>query len=149
LTLNKGKSDDFQINNLISKYTTNIQNTFFNNDYVYVASTGIPNYKIGPFLKSALIPGNQRKLNRFPLKPNTTSVRYNIKSGPIATFVNGISAWSYKSPSYITYGGVTGVDILSAGDQYDAANPPILTFRGGGGSGASATVSVNRFYIGI
>jgi hypothetical protein len=141
--LNKGKSDDFQINNLISKYTSNIQNTFFNDKYAYVASTGIPNYKIGPFLESALIPGNQRKLNRFPLKPNTTSVRFPITTGPIATFVNGVSAWSYKSPSYVTYGGVTGVDILIAGENYDAANPPILSFIGGGGSGAKATVSVN------
>ena len=141
--LNKGQSDDFQINNLVSKYTTNVQNTFFNNQYSYVASTGIPNYKIGPFLKSALIPGNQRKLNRFPLVPNTTSVRYDIRSGPIATFVNGISAWSYKSPSYVTYGGVISVDIINPGQNYDAANPPILSFIGGGGTGANAKVTVN------
>ncbi len=141
--LNKGKSDDFQINNLISKYTSNIQNTFFNREYAYVASTGIPNYKIGPFLESALIPGNQRKLYRLPLKPNTTSVRNSIEPGPIGTWINGVTAWSYKSNLSVIYGGITDIDIISPGENYDAANPPILTIRGGGGSGAEAEVTVN------
>ena len=141
--LNKGKSNEFAINNAISKFTTNIQNVFFNNKYAYVASTGIPNYKIGPFLESALIPGNQRKLNRFPLLPNTTSVRKNISSGPIATWINGVSGWSFKSNSYVTYGGVTSVQIISSGFGYDAANPPILSFIGGQGSGAEASVTIN------
>ena len=141
--LNKGKSDENAINGIISKFTTNIQNTFFNNQYTYVASTGIPNYKIGPFVNSALIPGNQRKLNRFPLVPNTTSVRKQISSGPIATWINGVSAWSFKSNEYVTYGGVTSVNILNAGIGYDAANPPILSFVGGGGTGAEATVTIN------
>lgn len=141
--LNKGKSDDNQINNLISKYTSNIQNTFFNNQYVYAAATGIPNYKIGPFLESALIPGNQRKLYRFPLNPNTTSVRYNIKPGPIATWINGVTAWSYKSQDSVIYGGITDVTIINPGEGYDAASPPTLTFVGGGGTGAAAEVTVN------
>ena len=41
--LNKGKSDTTAINNIIAPYTTNVQNSFFNDNYVYVASTGIPN----------------------------------------------------------------------------------------------------------
>ena len=53
--LNKGKSDDTPVLNSIGPYTTNIQNSFFNDNYVYVASTGIPNYKIGPFPGSALL----------------------------------------------------------------------------------------------
>jgi hypothetical protein len=47
--LNKGKSDNTAVLNAIGPYTTNVQNTFFNTNEVYVASTGIPNYKIGPF----------------------------------------------------------------------------------------------------
>ena len=52
--LNKGKSDNSAVLNSIGPYTTNVQNSFFNDNYVYVASTGIPNYKIGPFPGSAL-----------------------------------------------------------------------------------------------
>ena len=51
--LNKGKSENTAIANSIGPYTTNIQNSFFNDNYVYVASTGIPNYNIGPFPGSA------------------------------------------------------------------------------------------------
>lgn len=143
IDLNKGKSDEYAINNSITKFTTNIQNTFFNTNYAYVASTGIPNYKIGPFIGSALIPGNQRKLNRFPINSTTTSVRKEILAGPIATWINGVSAWSYKDVSYITYGGVTSVEISNGGINYDASSPPVMTFSGGGGTGAAAEVVVN------
>ena len=141
--LNKGKSDDAPVLNSIGPYTTNIQNSFFNDNYVYVASTGIPNYKIGPFPGSALLPGNQRKLNRFPLASTTISTKNDIVSGPIGTWVNGVSVWSYKSTIKKTFGAVTAIDISNAGSGYDAASPPNITISGGGGSGATSTVTVN------
>ena len=75
IDLNKGKSVDSAVSNAIGPYTTNIQNTFFNDNYVYVASTGIPNYNIGPFPGSAFLPGNQRKLNRFPTNVTISPLR--------------------------------------------------------------------------
>ena len=141
--LNKGKSTNSAISNAIGPYTTNVQNTFFNTSYVYVASTGIPNYDIGPFPGSALLPGNQRKLNRFGLAPTTISTKTSIVPGPIGTWVNGVSIWSYKSKTTKTFGAVTSVDISNAGADYDAASPPSMTIRGGGGSGAEATVVVD------
>ena len=95
--LNKGKSDSTAVLNAIGPYTTNVQNSFFNTQYAYLASTGIPNYKIGPFPGSALLPGNQRKLNRFPIVSQTISTKNEVSSGPIGTWINGVSVWSYKS----------------------------------------------------
>ena len=141
--LNKGKSDNSAVLNSIGPYTTNIQNSFFNDNYVYVASTGIPNYKIGPFPGSALLPGNQRKLNRFPLVPQTISTKNTISPGPVGTWVNGVSIWSYKSNVTKTFGPVTSIDITNAGSDYDAASPPTITIAGGGGSGAAASVVVD------
>jgi hypothetical protein len=141
--LNKGKSTNSAVLNSIGPYTTNIQNSFFNEEYVYVASTGIPNYNIGPFPGSALIPGNQRKLNRFPLVPNTISTKNAINPGPIGVWVNGVSIWSYKSSLTKTFGPVTSIDITNVGQDYDAASPPNITIEGGGGSGASASVTVD------
>ena len=141
--LNKGKSDNSAVNNSISPYTTNIQNSFFNDNYVYVASTGIPNYKIGPFPESALLPGNQRKLNRFPLSPTTISAKDDITPGPIGTWVNGVSIWSYKSSTSKLFGAVTGIDIITRGEDYDAANPPVISITGGGGTDAAASVIVD------
>ena len=141
--LNKGKSDNTAVLNSIGPYTTNIQNTFFNDNYVYVASTGIPNYNIGPFPGSALLPGNQRKLNRFPLASQTISVKNNISPGAIGTWINGTSIWSYKSSITKTFGPVTSINIDNAGSGYDSASPPNITISGGGGTGAAGTVTVN------
>ena len=141
--LNKGKSDTSAVQNAIGPYTTNVQNSFFNTSEVYVASTGIPNYKIGPFPGSALLPGNQRKLNRFPTSPVTISTKNAINPGPIGTWVNGVSIWSYKSELTKTFGAVTSVSITDSGKDYDAASPPTLTIDGGGGTGATADVTVN------
>ena len=141
--LNKGKSDNTAVNNAISPYTTNIQNTFFNDNYVYVASTGIPNYKIGPFPESALLPGNQRKLNRFPLSATTISAKNEIIPGAIGTWVNGVSIWSYKSTEKKLFGAITSIDITNTGSGYDAASPPVITIAGGGGVDAAASVVVD------
>ena len=143
IDLNKGKSDNSAVLNAIGPYTTNVQNSFFNDDHVYVASTGIPNYKIGPFSGTALLPGNQRKLNRFPLSSTTISNKDLINPGPIGTWINGVSIWSYKSQLTKTFGAVTGISIVNSGESYDAAFPPTITISGGGGTGASASVTVD------
>ncbi|AIX20959.1 structural protein [Synechococcus phage ACG-2014d] len=141
--LNRGKSDLESINNVIKIYTTNIQNAFFNDDYVYIAASGIPNYKIGPFAGQALIPGNQRKLLRFPRKSQTISTKDVIQPGPIGSWVNGVSIWSYKSDLKKVFGKITAINIVSQGESYDAASPPALTISGGGGSDASGSVVIN------
>lgn len=141
--LNKGKSPVDGIDVAVRNFTTNVQNTFFNDTYAYIASSGIPNYEIGPFLGSALLPGNQRKLIRIPRVISTVSRRENTSFGPIGAWVNGVSAWSYKSESKIKFGGVTSITIGNPGEGYDAAVPPVIEVSGGGGSGAAATVVVN------
>ena len=143
IDLNKGKSDSTSINNAIGNFATNVQNSFFNEEAVYVAASGLPNYKIGPFLGTALLPGNQRKLYRFQKKSSTISLKNNISPGPIGSFVNGVSIWSYKSNKTYSYGQVTSVSIEKTGSGYDASVPPVLSFSGGGGTGAAAEVIVN------
>ena len=144
--LNKDKSITQAIQNAIGPYTTNVQNSFFNDNYVYIASTGIPNYEIGPFIGSALLPGS-RKLNRFNRNPLTISTKTDIVPGPIGTWVNGVSVWSYKSELKSTFGAVTSINILNAGKDYDAASPPVITISGGFGSGATADVVVDETSI--
>ena len=142
--LNRGKSDQESINKVISEFTTNIQNSFFNDDYVYVAASGLPNYKIGPFIGSALIPGNQRKLLRFPRSVQTISERQNVAANsPIGAWINGVSIWSYKSSEYVQFGPLTKVEVTNPGVNYDAGNKPNLEITGGGGTGAAGEVVVN------
>ena len=142
--LNRGKSTVTSINEVVSLFTSNIQNSFFNNDFVYVAASGLPNYKIGPFQGSALIPGNQRKLLRFPRTVSTVSTRTTIQpNNPVGSWVNGVAAWSYKSKDFVTFGPLTAINITNNGQDYDAGSKPALQITGGGGTGASASVTVN------
>ena len=141
--LNKGKSDNSAILNSVGPYTTNVQNSFFNDNYVYVASTAPPTIRLVFFLVPLCYFRNQRKLNRFPLVPATISTKNSIAAGPIGTWVNGVSVWSYKSSLTKTFGPVTSIDITNAGQDYDAASPPTITVSGGGGSGATASVVVD------
>ena len=120
-----------------------LQNTFFNSNYSYIATTGIPNYKVGPFIGSALLPGNQRKLSRFPRIVDTVSRRDDLSFGPIGCWVNGVAVWSYKSQVKTKFGGITSFDIVDAGEGYDAASKPLIEISGGGGTGAAASVVVN------
>ena len=133
--LNRGKSDIASINTAITPYTSNIQNSFFNSDYVYVAATGLPNYKVGPFTGTALIPGNQRKLLRFPRTVTTVSKRETIApNSAIGSWVNGVSIWSYKSSDFVRFGPITSVDINNGGQGYDAGSKPNIIISGGGGT---------------
>ncbi|MBT26515.1 MAG: hypothetical protein CML60_08990, partial [Rhodobacteraceae bacterium] len=135
--LNRGKSSVSTIDEVISLFTSNVQNSFFNNDYVYVAASGLPNYKVGPFTGSAMIPGNQRKLLRFPRTVSTISTRTEVApNSPIGSWVNGVSTWSYKSSEFVTFGPLTGINISSGGEDYDAGSKPALEITGGGGTGA-------------
>jgi len=143
IDLNKGKSDSASINTSISKFATNIQNSFFDSKCVYVAASGIPNYKIGPFLGTALLPGNQRKLNKFPKVPETISLKTPTVPGGVGSYVNGVSVWNYKSEEKFPFGPLTSIAIVEPGKDYDAVIPPVLTVSGGGGSGATARVIVN------
>ena len=148
IDLNKGKSDSTSINNTIGKFASNVQNAFFNEFYVYVASSGIPNYKIGPFIGTALLPGNQRKLNRFSKLPVTVSLKEETRPGSIGTFVNGISVWNYKSPEKFSYGPLTKINILDGGKNYDAIVPPKLIISGSGQE-ATGRVVVNGSVVEI
>ena len=142
--LNRGKSDVNSINSVVSEFTTNIQNSFFNDEYVYIASSGLPNYKVGPFTGSALIPGNQRKLLRLPRNVQTISERQDIQANTsIGAWVNGVSIWAYKSGDFVRFGPLTGITVDNSGQDYDAGSKPALEITGGGGTGATGEVVVN------
>ncbi len=142
--LNRGKSDVNSIDSVVSEFTTNIQNSFFNDQYVYVASSGLPNYKVGPFTGSALIPGNQRKLIRLPRNVQTISERQDIQANTsIGAWVNGVSIWAYKSGDFVRFGPLTGITVANTGQDYDAGSKPALEITGGGGTGATGEVVVN------
>jgi len=143
VNLNKGKSTNTTINNNVNQFIANVQNTYINSDYCYVASSGIPNYNIGPFIGTSLVPGNQRHLKRFPFKTQPTSTKTETVSGSTGQWVNGVSVYNYKSSEGVTFGSLTKINVVSAGSGYDAESKPNLIITGGGGTGATGEVVVN------
>jgi len=140
----------FIIDVILFLRSTNIQNSFFNDQYAYIAASGLPNYKIGPFTGSALIPGNQRKLLRFPRVVETISERQDIAANsPIGTWINGVSIWGYKSGEFVQFGPLTQITVDNSGEGYDAGAKPTVEINGGGGTGAAAEVIVNGSLTGF
>ena len=143
VNLNKGKSTNLTVNNNVNDFIANVQNTYINNDYCYVASSGIPNYNIGPFVGTSLVPGNQRHLKRFPFVTQPTSSKTETVFGSTGQWVNGVSLYNYKSSEGVTFGSLTKINVVTSGTGYDAQNKPNLIIEGGGGTGAAGEVVVN------
>ena len=143
VNLNKGKSTNLTVNNNVNDFIANVQNTYINNDYCYVASSGIPNYNIGPFVGTSLVPGNQRHLKRFPFVTQPTSSKTETIFGSTGQWVNGVSLYNYKSSEGVTFGSLTKINVVTPGTGYDAQNKPNLIIEGGGGTGAAGEVVVN------
>ena len=143
VNLNKGKSTNLTVNNNVNDFIANVQNTYINNDYCYVASSGIPNYNIGPFTGTSLVPGNQRHLKRFPFVTQPTSSKTETIYGSTGQWVNGVSLYNYKSFDGVTFGSLTKINVITTGTGYDAQNKPNLIISGGGGVGAVGEVVVN------
>ena len=124
-----GKSDYGSINNVINKFTGDVQNTYKSASNVVVASTGIPTHKIGPFAASDLVPGNQRYLKRIPITPSVKSTKTATPVGQVGLGVNGVPFFSYKGEGIKKYGGLLSITKVNGGEGYDITNPPTVQFE--------------------
>ena len=124
-----GKSDYGSINNVINKFTGDVQNTYKSTSNVIVASTGIPTHKIGPFGANDLVPGNQRYLKRIPITPSVKSTKTATPVGQVGLGVNGVPFFSYKGEGIKKYGGLLSITKVNGGEGYDITNPPTVQFE--------------------
>ena len=76
----------------------NCQQVAYNDDYVYVATTGVPAYPTGPFLDgNPSIAENQQTIFRIPLNPDAnTGTPDPTTMGSIGIFINGVSLFDYR-----------------------------------------------------
>jgi hypothetical protein len=95
---------------------------------------------------------NDIDLNRLQLRPQNLIKKLNepellekpesTQPGTIGIFINGVEISNFKSEDSVFYGGITKVDILSAGDGYNVLNPPKVFISDTIGFGASITPAV-------
>jgi hypothetical protein len=72
-----------------------VQRVRYSNNYVYVNSSGIPDYSIGPWPGNPNTPANQNyvfKIPRFPVVNNGTRTATSL--GSIAVWVNGVAVFN-------------------------------------------------------
>jgi alpha-tubulin suppressor-like RCC1 family protein len=130
IPLEKGKSQFRAIDRIVSQFTSDVQNSYISDEYIWIASSGIPSYEIGEtggevgFKGNALLPGNQRYLKRFPKKTEVVSNKFETQPGQIGTFLNGIPIYNYKSKNKVTFGSISEVTVLDSGFGYDVEFDP-------------------------
>ena len=75
--------------------TANVQQVRYSNDYVYVNSTSIPTYSIGPWTANPNIPTNQNFLFKIPRNPVTqTGTHTPTPLGAIAFWTDGVAIFN-------------------------------------------------------
>ncbi len=71
-----------------------VQGVRFGQNYVYVASTGIPSYSIGPWPGNPGAPTNQNWSFRIPRNPVLATTLPTVGLGHIGVFVNGVTMFN-------------------------------------------------------
>jgi len=79
-------------------YPANVQKVQYTTDWVYVSSSGIPSYIIGPYLdNNPSQGGNNNNIYKIPLAPvKNTGMPTNTTGGTIGVFINGVSLFDYR-----------------------------------------------------
>jgi hypothetical protein len=94
----------------------NVQLVRYSDDYVYVNSSGIPAYTVGPYLDgNPALATNNNWLFKFPQNPTeNTGNRTETPLGPIGVFINGVPIYDYKDAA--SYNSSTRSDDMRNGD---------------------------------
>ena len=90
-------SSDVQINNAVSKITSDVTSVYKDENFAYVASTGLPSHPIGTFRGVGFDIKNQNILKAIPLKPEKNTQEQFTGNTPVGLFVNGVEALCSKT----------------------------------------------------
>ncbi len=76
----------------------NCQQVRYSTNNVYVNTTGMPSYKIGPYLdNNPNQAGNQNAIFRFPLNPTENNgTKTPTQGGNIGVFINGVAMFDFR-----------------------------------------------------
>ena len=105
-------------------------------DTVTITSNDIEKYEFtGKVIES-------QKLFREVSTPISDGHVHKTTPGFTGVLINGVEVLNYKSKNVVYHGTLDSIDILSAGEEYDVINPPLLSITDNVGSGATGTCSV-------
>lgn len=120
-------------------YLVNVSTVQYSDENVYVASSGIPSYIVGPYLDGNPALATDRDwLFKIPRVPAVnTGSQTATPLGPIAVLINGVPVYDYKDGMSYNNQGVWNRDaILNERDGFDCAKGhPSPVFQGPPGTG--------------
>ena len=112
----------------IGNFTAGVGSVMFDDDYIYVASTELPYYEVGPFSVDNSVGSELTGHNvvyTIPRAYTRTENDYKFKgSGIIGVMADGVPAYSNESNNRLYHGGVTKFNILNSGSNY--VNPTVI-----------------------
>ena len=113
----------------------NVQRVRYSENNVYINSTGLPAYIIGPYLDgNPAIATDNGHLFKIPLNPQEeTGTKTSVPLGPIGVFINGVPMYDYKDGNSYQNQRVWNRDaIVAERDGFDCAKGhPSPIFSGG------------------
>ena len=130
----KGSSTDASIHAVVNSYDADVQRIRHNDTDVYVNSTGIPSYDVGPWSdENPAVATDRNWLFRIPKSPQEeVDTKTTTSLGNIGVFVNGVPIFNSKDGFSFNNQGVWNQNaIINEADGMDAAlGHPAPVMRG-------------------
>jgi len=117
----------------------NIAAIYEDEQYYYIASSGLPSYTIGTFAN--LSPQDQKHLKLIRKEALRNTELYPTPTRDIGIFLNGVLAYGYKDydENDVIFGGLTHIEVTERGRGYK--NPPYVLIDGDKEAKAKAILS--------
>jgi len=98
----KGTSTDAAINNVVTNILTDVNTVAYNNNYVFIRTTGIPSHAVGPFnAGNPSIPGDVDATYRISCIPTEeTGTKTSSGLGAIGVMTNGAAFYNASDGTY-------------------------------------------------
>mgnify|MGYP001166189770 CR=1 FL=1 len=90
----KGQSPAANIHAVVSQIDADVQRVRFNNNNVYVESTGIPSHPIGPWSQNPNSAADKDWTFRIKKNPTPATNHTDVPLGPVGVAVNGVALFS-------------------------------------------------------
>lgn len=98
-----GTSSDPVFNNTLSTILANVNTIAYDDDYVYIRTSGIPSHAVGP-LRTGTVPGDLDATYRFTLNPTAAAPDERTESftqlGTVGVMVNGVAFYNGWDSTY-------------------------------------------------
>lgn len=75
-------------------YKANVTKIQYSSDYVYISTSSIPGYSIGPWKSNPNTPTDQQFTFKFPLNPTQATTKTLVPLGHVGLWLNGVSVYN-------------------------------------------------------